>query len=116
MEVVVIQAKKDQERSSWFSIRSEFYSDLYNSAGTGFVDETCHFRTEKRTGRYEVITIGSFIVKIRVKEEFVLHLIYEKGRLYLTWMNEESLIADLHKDFIKEKIDYLGAEIQVEFY
>jgi hypothetical protein len=115
MEVVIITAKK-LEKSSWFSIRSEYYSDLYNSSGTGFVDETCRYKTEQYEGRYEVIVIGSFLVKIRVKSEFVLHIIYQRGKLYLTWMNEESLIADLCKMYNKGKIDLGYAEIEVEFY
>jgi hypothetical protein len=116
MEVVIISAKKE-EKSSWFLIESEYYSDIYSNSGTGFVDETCKYKTEKSEGRYEVITIGSFIVNLRVKEEFVLHLIYEKGKLYLTWMNDDFLIADLCKNFTKEKIDYLGkVEIELEFY
>ncbi|MBX0310684.1 MAG: hypothetical protein JHC31_02580 [Sulfurihydrogenibium sp.] len=115
MEVVIVKAKKE-EKNSWFLIESEFYSDIYNNAGTGFVDETCRYKTERYEGKYEVLTIGSFLVKIRVKEEFVIHLIYEKGKLYLTWMNEEGLIADLCKNFVKEKIDLGYAEIEVEFY
>jgi hypothetical protein len=108
MELITVKASEKQ-------IELDYYSDLYNDLGTGFVTEACLYKRDK-TGRVASFTVGSYFIKIKAKGEFILDIIYEKGKLYLSEIKNENLIADLCAKSIKEKIELDGAEIQIEFY
>jgi uncharacterized membrane protein (Fun14 family) len=116
MELITIKSAKEQKENSLFSIELDFYSDLYNDLGQGFIIETCLYKKEKTIGRLASFTVGCYFIKIKAKKEFIIDIIYEKGKLYLSEAKDENLIADLCAKSIKEKIETEEAEIQIEFY
>lgn len=109
MELITVKASKD------LLVEADFYSDLYNDLGEGFITETCLYKREK-TYKLLSFTVGSYFIKIKAKKEFIIDILYEKGKLYLSEIKSENLIADLCSGFIKEKIELEEAEITVEFY
>ncbi len=109
MELITVKASKN------LLTETEFYSDLYNDMGPGFIMETCLYKKEKGH-KLVSFTVGCYFIKIKVKKECLLDIIYEKGKLYLSKIKNENLIADLCSNFIKEKIELEEAEITVEFY
>jgi hypothetical protein len=117
MELITVKSTKEQkENSLLFSIELDYYSDLYNDLGQGFIIETCLYKRERTNGRLASFTVGCYFVKIKVKKEFVLDIIYEKGKLFLSEIKNENLVADLCSGFIREKIELEEAEIKIEFY
>lgn len=115
MELITVKATKQKE-NSLFSIELDYYSDLYNDLGKDFITETCLYKKEKTNGKLVSFTIGSYFIKIKVKKESIIDIVYKKGKLYLSEIKDENLIGDLCSDFIKEKIELEEAEIYIEFY
>jgi len=62
MELITVKASKN------LLTETEFYSDLYNDMGSGFIMETCLYKKEKGH-KLVSFTVGCYFIKIKVKKE-----------------------------------------------